>query len=266
MALSTGTLLLRLLGVLLCMVTARSAAMAFNRLVDARIDAANPRTADRHLPAQTPTGVQVWSFWLANVLLFEISCLLFLPNWLPLLFSVPVLAWICGYSFAKRFTSGAHLWLGIALALSPVCAWIALRGELVAQQPSDLLPSLLLGAAIACWVAGFDIIYACQDADFDRQSGLHSVPARFGVAGALRISAAFHVAMLLFLGLFPVACPQFEFGWLALAGLIGVSALVLRQHWLVKPNDLRHVGFAFFQLNAILSFGFNACIALDIWL
>ncbi len=119
----------RLLGVLVCMVAARSAAMAFNRLVDAKVDAANPRTAKRHIPAGELSANQVWIFFAATSALFIAGCLLFLPNWLPVALSIPVLAWICGYSFAKRFTSAAHLWLGVALALSPICTWVALRAK-----------------------------------------------------------------------------------------------------------------------------------------
>jgi 4-hydroxybenzoate polyprenyltransferase len=255
----------RLVGVLLCMVTARSAAMAFNRLVDARIDAMNPRTARRHIPAGDLSPTQVWAFFAAMSLLFVLSCLLFLPNWLPVLFSVPVLAWICGYSYAKRFTSAAHLWLGVALALSPVCAWVALRGEILMSSPSDLMPAVCLGLAIAFWVSGFDIIYACQDADFDRSQKLHSVPARFGVAGALRIAAGLHSVMLLVLCFLP-SYAELRLGWLYWAALIGVAVLVVTQHALVSAKDLGRVNVAFFQVNAVISFGFCLVTALDSWL
>ncbi len=194
---------LRLLGVLLCMVSARSAAMALNRLADARFDAANPRTAMRHLPAGLLSVGQVSMFFLASSLGFVAACLLFLPNWLPMAFSLPVLLWICSYSFAKRFTSAAHLWLGTALALAPICAWIAIRGEEVQQSPADVLPACVLALAIACWVAGFDIIYACQDAEYDRQAGLRSIPARYGIRGGLRIAAGLHMGMLLILAGLP---------------------------------------------------------------
>lgn len=263
--LSTTLWCSRLIGVLLCMVTARSAAMAFNRLVDARIDAANPRTARRHIPAGDLSSRQVWVFFVGMCGLFVLACLLFLPNWLPIVGSVPVLAWICGYSFAKRFTSAAHLWLGFALALSPVCAWIALRGETVIDNPSDLYPAICLGLAIAFWVAGFDIIYACQDADFDRTQKLHSIPARFGVTGALRIAAGLHTAMLLVL----CCLPRFldlKLGWLYWAALGGVAVLVITQHALVSAEDLGRVNTAFFQVNAVISFGFCFLVGIDCWL
>lgn len=258
-----GILIPRLLGVLLCMVFARSAAMAFNRLVDAKIDAENPRTATRHLPAGLLSRKQVSVFFLLNCSAFLASCLLFLPNWLPIALSVPVLAWICGYSLAKRFTSGAHLWLGVALALSPICAWIAIRGEYVLQSPADILPPSMLAAAIALWVAGFDIIYACQDADFDRNKGLHSVPARFGVAGAMKISATFHFAMLLALASLPFCFPQLPLGWLYLVAVACVAVLVFREHAIVSPDDMRRVGEAFFTINAIISVGLCAIAMID---
>ncbi len=257
---------LRLLGVLLCMVSARSAAMAFNRLVDARFDAANPRTAGRHLPAGEITSLQAWSFFALMVAIFLAACLLFLPNWLPLVFAAPVLAWICGYSLAKRFTAAVHLWLGVALALSPVCAWVAIRGEEIIALPSDGLPAVGLALAIACWVAGFDIIYACQDAEFDRGSGLHSVPARFGIAGGLRIAGGLHATMLLVLCLLPALFPQLSLGWLYWLGLIAIAVLLVRQHAILSPSDLGRINEAFFQINAVISFCLCSLAALDAWM
>ncbi|MCR9294760.1 MAG: putative 4-hydroxybenzoate polyprenyltransferase [bacterium] len=257
---------LRVFAVLLCMVFARSAAMAFNRLVDAEFDAKNPRTANRHLATGQLRRKQVWGFFMLNSLAFIASCSLFLPNWLPLVCSVPVLFLICGYSYAKRFTSAAHLWLGAALALSPICTWVAIRGEAVMLMPSDLLPAICLALAIAFWVAGFDIIYACQDADFDRQAGLHSIPAKFGVAGALRIAACLHAAMLIVLAMLPLLFPQLSLGWLYLLTLAAVAGLILWQHAIVRPNDLRRVGEAFFNINAIISLGLCTMTAIDaIW-
>ncbi|GAB5406309.1 MAG: putative 4-hydroxybenzoate polyprenyltransferase [Aureliella sp.] len=261
--LSLTTVLLRCSGVLLCMVSARSAAMAFNRLVDAKIDAANPRTASRHIPSGELARWQVTVFFGAMCAAFVGGCGLFWPNWLPIALSVFVLAWICGYSLAKRFTSAAHLWLGVALAMSPICAWVAMRGEAVLLDPRDILPAIGLGAAIAFWVAGFDIIYACQDAQFDRDAKLHSVPARFGVAGALRIAMVFHVLMLLILGGLPFAFPQLSFSWIYLVGYAVVAALVVRQHSIVSADDMRRVGEAFFTINAVISFGLCAAAALD---
>lgn len=256
-------LAVRMIGVLLCMVSARSAAMAFNRLVDAEFDRQNPRTASRHIPSGQLSSQQVWGFFWAMSFAFVLSCLLFLPNWLPVVLSIPVLAWLCGYSFAKRFTSVAHLWLGVALALSPVCAWIALRGESVIANPAELLPTFVLAVSIAFWVAGFDIIYACQDADFDRQKGLHSLPSRLGIPRALYISAALHALMLVALCLLPILAPQLSLGWLYRISLGLVALLIIRQHALVKPHDLRRVGEAFFHINAIISLGLCTMAAID---
>lgn len=261
--LSTGVLAWRTLAVVLCMVTARSAAMAFNRLVDASIDARNPRTAGRHLPSGRLSSAGVWLFFGAMVLAFWGCCALFLPNWIPLAGALPVLIWICGYSFAKRFTSAAHLWLGIALALSPVCAWLAVRGEQVVQHAADVGPAVGLALAVAAWVMGFDIIYACQDAKFDQGQGLHSVPARLGVAGALRVAAAAHIFMLIVLAAWPWAFPQLGLGGIYYAALAVVAVLVIVQHRLVSPTDLARVNTAFFNVNAVISFGLCLATAID---
>ncbi|MCC6511241.1 MAG: UbiA family prenyltransferase [Pirellulaceae bacterium] len=261
-----GLLLWRTGAVIACMVTARSAAMAFNRLVDAAIDARNPRTATRHLPSGRLSSSGVWAFFGLMTLGFIASCALFLPNWIPLVGAVPVLAWICGYSYAKRFTSAAHLWLGIALALSPVCAWLAVRGEQVLMDPSDIGPAVGLALAIALWVMGFDIVYACQDAGFDREQGLHSVPARFGVSGALKVAAIAHSLMLVVLAAWPWFFPQLQLGAVYFGCLAVVAGLVIVQHRLVRPDDLGRVNVAFFHVNAIISFGLSAATALDAWL
>lgn len=242
-----------LIGILLCMVFARSAAMAFNRLVDADIDADNPRTSGRHLPAGILSRRSVIAFTLANSAGFIASTSLFWPNWIPLTVSVPVLIFLFGYSLAKRFTSAAHLWLGVALSLSPICAWLAIRGPESLLAPADLIPPIVLAAAVAAWVTGFDIIYACQDADFDAAAGLHSIPARFGVATALRIAAASHAVMLVLLALLPLVASRSGMGWLFGSVLVLVGALVVRQHCLVKPDDLDRVNQAFFDTNAAIS-------------
>ena len=240
-------------GILLCMVFARSAAMAFNRLVDHQIDAANPRTENRHLPAGILSRSSVWVFTLFCSLAFIASTLLFLPNWLPIAASAPVLLFLCGYSLAKRFTSAAHLWLGVALSLSPICAWVAIRGGEVLINPSDLVAPCLLAAAVAAWVSGFDIIYACQDAKYDAKVGLHSVPARFGVSRALHLSAVSHVVMLCFLTALPYFSSSTGFGVLFWIVLIAITLLVVWQHWLVRPDDLDRVNQAFFNVNATIS-------------
>lgn len=243
-----------LVGIILCMVFARSSAMAFNRLVDRRIDAANPRTAGRHLPAGTLSHAAVAAFMLVSAAGFVLSTLLFLfreppeaANPWPLFLSGPVLAFILTYSFAKRFTSLAHFWLGASLMMAPVAAWIAIRG------PVDMAVPLVLGAAVAFWVAGFDILYACQDLAFDRQSGLHSVPARFGVAVSLRIAAACHAVMFGLLVALPLFCPAL--GVVYFAGLAAVGGLLIYEHALVRPDDLSRVNRAFFNVNGVISVG-----------
>ena len=242
---------LDLIGILLCMVFARSAAMAFNRLADRRIDALNPRTAGRHLPAGTLSVTAVVTFTLLCSVGFVASTLLFLvrpaPNYWPLYLSGPVLLFICLYSLTKRFTAMAHFWLGASLMLAPLSAWIAIRGL------DDLLTPLLIGGAVFFWVAGFDILYACQDVEFDRQARLHSVPARLGVPASLRLALACHVAMLGLLGVLYVVAA--ELGAVFLVGLVAVTVLLAYEHWLVRPDDLTRVNRAFFQVNAVVSVG-----------
>ncbi|WP_425613716.1 UbiA-like polyprenyltransferase [Anatilimnocola sp. NA78] len=255
-----------LLGILICMVGARSAAMAFNRLVDRQIDAANPRTQTRHIPAGLLSLPTVILFTLISSVIFFAGTLLFLPNWLPIALSVPVLLFLLGYSYAKRFTSLAHFWLGIALMLAPVCVWIALRGEILLVHPRDILPAVMLGLVVLSWVAGFDIIYACQDADFDRQAKLRSVPATLGVAGALRLAAACHLVTLVLLGLLPLLCPELGLGWIYGSGVIAVAVLLIYEHALVKPGDLTRVNVAFFNVNAIVSFGLFVFGTIDLLL
>ena len=244
-----------LAGILVCMVGARSAAMAFNRLVDRKFDAENPRTKLRHLPAGLLSVASVLLFTVAASGLFIAGTLLFLPNWLPLALALPVLLFLLGYSYAKRITSLAHFWLGIALMLAPVCAWIALRGEILLEHPSDLLPAVILGGAVLAWVAGFDIIYACQDVDFDRGARLRSIPAALGVLGALRLAAVCHLVTLGLLALLPLACPRVGLGWIYAAGVAAVSVLLIYEHALVKPNDLTRVNVAFFNINVVISMG-----------
>jgi 4-hydroxybenzoate polyprenyltransferase len=253
-----------LLGLLLCMVAARSFAMSVNRLADRQLDAENPRTAGRHLPAGVLNVGQVTGFAVACAIVFVVSTLWFLPNWLPLALSLPVLAFLASYSFAKRFTWLAHFWLGAALALSPVAAWIALRGEVVLANPADLLPSLLLGGAVLTWVAGFDIIYACQDYEADIKAKLNSVPARFGIPGALRMAAGCHLLTIVFLACLPLTYPFF--GWIYWAGVAAVALLLVFEHLLVRPDDLSRVNAAFFNVNAVISLGLFAVGSLDLWI
>ena len=261
---------LHLVGLLVCMVGARSAAMAFNRLVDRHIDARNPRTQGRHLPAGTLSVPVVVLFLIASSAVFVVGTLLFLPNTMPLLLSVPVLIWLCGYSYAKRFTAMAHFWLGVALALSPVATWLALRGEWTLSHPADLLPPLSLAAVVVFWVAGFDTIYACQDQAFDADAGLHSIPSRLGVAGALRVAAACHAVMFACLWLLPWSetwgGPELGLGWIHALGAIAIGVLLLYEHWMVRPDDLARINVAFFQVNVIVAFTLLATIGLDLWL
>ena len=254
-----------LLGILLCMVFARSAAMAFNRLVDAEVDADNPRTARRHLPAGIFSKYEVGMFTLLCGIGFVASTAIFLPNYLPLVASLPILLFLCGYSLAKRFTAAAHLWLGVALSLSPLCAWLAIRGIPSIMHPSDLLTPLVLAGAVAAWVTGFDIIYACQDAKYDAEVGLHSVPARFGIPGALKIAQGCHVLMLLLLAILPWVGANSGLGWLFWAALGVIAVLVLRQHSLVKPDDLDRVNQAFFDTNAAISVTVLVVGTVDCW-
>jgi 4-hydroxybenzoate polyprenyltransferase len=240
-----------LVGILLCMLFARSAAMAFNRLADRKIDALNPRTASRHLPAGTLSVVAVVAFTLACSAGFVASTLLFLlrpePNFWPLYLSGPVLVFILLYSLTKRFTALAHFWLGASLMLAPVSAWIAIRGLV------DMATPMLIGGAVFFWVTGFDILYSCQDAEFDEKAKLHSVPARLGILASLRLALVCHTAMIGLLAVLYATTP--ELGSLFLSGLIAVGLLLAYEHWLVRPDDLTRVNQAFFQVNAVVSVG-----------
>jgi 4-hydroxybenzoate polyprenyltransferase len=241
-----------LLGILLCMGFGRSAAMAFNRLADRNIDAANPRTATRHLPTGQLSVESATVFTLSCSVGFVASTLLFLatepPNAWPVLLAVPVLLFVGTYSFTKRFTALSHFWLGTSLLLAPLAAWIAIRGL------NDLGTPILLGLAVLFWVAGFDVIYACQDVEFDRRHGLSSVPARVGVRNSLRLAAACHFVMVVLLvALYWVARPAL--GVIYLAGIGLVAALLVYEHRLVTPDDLTRVNRAFFHVNAVISVG-----------
>ncbi|MDG2012161.1 MAG: UbiA-like polyprenyltransferase [Pirellulaceae bacterium] len=256
-----------LLGILICMVTARSAAMAFNRLVDRDIDAGNPRTKLRHIPAGLLSVPSVALFTVICGAGFVIATLLFLPNWLPFYLAVPVLLVLLFYSYTKRITSLAHYWLGFSLMLAPIAVWIALRGEIVITNPWDLTPAIMLGLSVFFWVAGFDIIYSCQDYEFDCESKLKSVPTRFGIQGALRIAAASHLVMLVVLALLPTvsayAGVPTELGWLYYATVLAVAGLLIYEHSLVKPDDLTRVNIAFFQVNSVVSFGLFLAGSID---
>lgn len=242
--------------IVIAMVGARSAAMSFNRLADRKIDAANPRTADRALPVGAITPIFVTGFVVAS------STLLVLAAWqlnpLALRLSPLALLIILGYSFTKRFTPWSHLLLGLALAGAPVGAWIAVRGDVTATP-------LILGFAVLCWVAGFDILYALQDLEFDRRTGLHSIPARYGEVASLWISTILHVVMLALLATIPRVYPP-GLGLPYWLGLLGCAALLAYQHRIVRPGDLSRLDAAFFRANGLLALWFLGAVALDFWL
>lgn len=244
-----------LAGIVLCMIFARSAAMAFNRIADRKLDAQNPRTAGRHLPAGVLSTAGVTGFAIFCSAAFVASTLLFLPNRLPLYLAVPVLLFLLTYSYTKRFTALAHFWLGAALALAPIATWIALRGEIA-------WPPVVLGAAVLLWVAGFDMIYACQDVEADRKLGLHSVPEALGVRGALSLAMVCHALMVAALAALPWVFPPL--GWVYYGGIACVAALLAYEHWLVRPDDLARVNVAFFNVNAVVSLGLLAIGAIDL--
>jgi 4-hydroxybenzoate polyprenyltransferase len=259
---------LHLIGILVCMVGARSAAMAFNRLADRAIDAENPRTAKRHLPSGELSVASVVGFTIISSLIFVAGTSFFLPNYLPLVVSLPVLGVLFGYSYTKRFTSLAHFWLGIALMLAPLCAWLAVRGGVVINHPWDLMPAVVLGLAVLFWVAGFDMIYACQDFDYDREKKLQSIPVRLGIGGALRLAAICHGIMIGLLVMLPLVerwgGPCLGLGWLYWVTVAAVALLLVYEHSLVRPDDLNRVNVAFFNVNAIVSIGLFVAVTLDL--
>ncbi len=221
---------------------ARSAAMTFNRIIDKNFDAANPRTANRELPSGKLSVNFAWMFFAASVLLFLLAS--YSLNWLTFALSPIALLSVLGYSYAKRFTAFAHLILGLALAISPTAAWIAVRGTLDAPEP------LLLSLLVMMWTAGFDVLYACQDFEFDRKAGLRSIPARFGIKNSLWIARTFHLQSFVVLLLLYLVT---DLGWLALFGVISVGVLMIYQHTLVKADDLSRMNAAFFTTNAFVS-------------
>ena len=240
--------------IIVAMVAARSAAMAFNRLADASIDAANPRTSARALPAGQLTPAFVATFVLISSLVFTVAAAEL--NRLALWLSPVALAVLLLYSYTKRFTRWSHLVLGFALGIAPSAAWIAVRGSLDPRI-------LLLTAAVTFWVAGFDVLYACQDFDFDRSSGLHSIPRYLGISRALWVARAFHIIMLLLLVAVLVA---FGMGKLAIAGVALVAVLLAYEHSLVSGGDLRKLNAAFFTMNGVISVVFFVFVAGDLLL
>ncbi|MEY2786391.1 MAG: hypothetical protein RL277_2603 [Planctomycetota bacterium] len=240
--------------VLVCAVAARTAAMAFNRLVDAGLDARNPRTQQREIPAGKVSKSAARVLIALSALIFVGASFLLNPlaGWL----SLPVLGVLLFYSYMKRIHWSAHLVLGLALAIAPLGAYIAVKGAI----ESDVWPVVWLAVAVLTWVAGFDLIYACQDADFDRAEGLRSIPARFGIAPALVLSALLHVLTLAALVLTGWTGGLSWAWWIALA----LSALLLfYEHWIVRPDDLSRVNMAFFTLNGWMGVGLFAGLLVD---
>jgi 4-hydroxybenzoate polyprenyltransferase len=238
--------------IIVAMVSARSAAMSFNRLADASLDAANPRTASRALPAGllTPGFVITFVLVACGIFVFAASQL----NRLTLMLSPVALAVVLLYSYAKRVTRWSHLCLGFALGIAPAAAWIAVRGSLDPRI-------LLLTVAVTFWVGGFDVIYACQDYDFDRSHGLYSVPRQLGIHAALWVARVFHVLML---GLLVALVVVFGLGKLAVAGVIAVAALLAYEHTLLRQDDLSKLNAAFFTMNGVISVVFFVFVAADL--
>jgi 4-hydroxybenzoate polyprenyltransferase len=240
--------------ILVAMVAARSAAMAFNRWADAELDAANPRTRSRAIPAGLLTRRFVLSFTLLAVLVFELASSEL--NRLTLILSPVVLLVLLGYSYLKRFTRWSHLGLGLALGLAPSAAWIAVRGSLDPRI-------LILTAAVTLWASGFDVLYACQDYDHDRAAGLHSLPQATGIPTAFFAARIMHLAMIVLLVWLCVVFQMHTFGWL---GIAAVALLLTYEHSLVSPRDLTRLNAAFFTMNGVIATVFLAFVAADLWL
>lgn len=246
--------------IVMCMIAARSVAMTFNRIVDAQIDARNPRTANRPLPSGRLSLAAAWTLLAIAAVTFGIGCAgfyAFFGNSWPILFSGPVLLYLCGYSFAKRFTRWSHFYLGSALALSPAACWIAIH------PPSLGWPTLWLMVAVTGWVGGFDIIYACQDIAVDRREGLHSLPSRLGPVGALWIARAAHAmaaAALILVGITAGLGPVYA------VGVLCAVVLLVVENTLVRADDFSRINLAFFTINGMVSLIFGACAIGDVLL
>ena len=238
--------------IIVAMISARSAAMAFNRVADAAIDAANPRTQTRALPTGTLTPSFVTTFVVVSCAVFVLAASQL--NHLTLILSPLALAIVLLYSYTKRFTRWSHLVLGFALGIAPAAAWIAVRASLD-------LRILLLTAAVTFWVGGFDVLYACQDFDFDREAGLHSLPRYFGIRAALAIARLFHVIMLLLLVALVIT---FGLGKFAIVGVVAVAILLAYEHSLVSSHDLSKLNAAFFTMNGVISVVFFVFLAADL--
>ena len=246
----------KLVWIVMCMVGARSAAMAFNRIIDARFDAKNPRTQGRAIPSGQVDESSYWLFLIAFSLVFIFSAGML--NQLALYLSPLALIIIFFYSLTKRFTVYSHFWLGLAISIAPVGAWVAIREEIS-------FVSLLLGTAVVFWLVGFDILYSCMDVEFDRENNLKSIPQRFGVENALRIAFVSHGLMILFLAVLLKFVA--ELGILYSAGVIIVAGLLIYEHSLVRPDDLSQINIAFFNMNGIISIGLMLFVIADyVWM
>ncbi|MFH1747874.1 MAG: 4-hydroxybenzoate octaprenyltransferase [Planctomycetota bacterium] len=240
------------------MVAARSAAMTFNRLADINYDALNPRTADRALPRGIISSAAAWLFFLAACVAFALVCggfWLFYHNPWPTILCLPTIGLLCLYSYTKRFTQWSHLALGAAIACAPVAAWIAINPATLGP------PTWLLMVAVSFWIAGFDVIYACQDTDFDHSVGLFSIPARLGVASALWLARVFHlITVVALLGVGYTG----KLGTLYYLGVGCVAVLLIVENALVRPNNLSRVNVAFFTVNSIVGLILGILGILDI--
>jgi len=240
--------------IIVCMVAARSAAMAFNRLVDARIDAANPRTAMRAIPAGALSSRFVAGFVVVSIVVFAVGAAML--NRLTLVLAPVALAVVLVYSYLKRVTRWSHLVLGLALGIAPSAAWIAVRGALDARI-------VVLTGAVLLWVGGFDVLYACQDYEHDRKVGLNSVPQAFGVRNAFWIARLMHLGMLVLLCWLVML---FGLGKLAMLGVALVALLLLYEHMIISPTDMRRMNAAFFTMNGVISVVFFLFVAADVFL
>ena len=245
----------KLLWIIVCMLGARSAAMAFNRIVDARFDKENPRTRDRALPSGKINVGNYAVFLVASSALFIFSA--WMLNSLAFYLSPVALVIVFFYSLTKRFTAFSHFWLGLAISIAPVGAWVAIREEIS-------FTSLLLGAAVVFWLIGFDILYSCMDIEADRINRLHSIPEWFGVETALKMALASHAVMVVFL--LVLLEPTVLLGWVYLAGVVLVAGLLVYEHSLIKKDDLSKVNMAFFNVNGIISIGLMIFVIVDcVW-
>jgi len=251
-----GLTAMRLVYIVLAFTGARTAAMGFNRIVDRKWDAMNPRTADREIPAGVIGVKTAWGLTLGSAALFVASSAAL--GRLPLLLSPLCLLVIGGYSLFKRFSWSSHLVLGLALALAPAGAWVAVTGTLEGWAT----PGLLM-IAVATWVAGFDVLYSLGDMEFDQRVGLHSIPARFGVVGALWISGALHFATVSMLVALHVSA---GLGWPHAVGVLLIGGLLAVEHWLVRPGDLSKLGKAFFDVNGYISIAYLLCTLVAVWI